>query len=106
MVCRRPGIVPSDIERQTHRFAESPFVIFENLRARKMPHDFLIRGSGCASFARTPFEAVRRTGCRITARILKREPLSAAVVLIEAFARCIHCRTSAALYRESDLEVK
>src|SRR5438067_9123561 len=51
MVRRRPAIVPSDIERQTHRFAESTFVIFENLRARKMSHDFLIRGWGCASFA-------------------------------------------------------
>src|SRR5205814_1888611 len=31
MVRRRPAIVPSDIERQTHGFAESTFVIFENL---------------------------------------------------------------------------
>ncbi len=53
MVGRRPRIVPSDIKRQTHGFAESPFVIFENLRARKMSHDLLIRGSGCASF--TPY---------------------------------------------------
>src|SRR5258708_4929816 len=52
MVRRRPRIMPSDIERQTHRFAESPFVIFKNLRARKMSHHFLIRGSGCASCAR------------------------------------------------------
>src|SRR5204863_7951032 len=59
MVCRRPGIVPSDIERQTHRLAESPFVIFENLRARKMSHDFLIRGSGCASFAHYAFRSDR-----------------------------------------------
>src|SRR2546425_3466292 len=51
MVGRRPRIVPSDIKRQTHGFAESAFVIFENLRARKMLHDFLVRGSGCASFA-------------------------------------------------------
>src|SRR5207244_6601875 len=51
MVRRRPRIVPADIKRQTHGFAESPFVIFENLRARKMSHHFLIRGSGCASFA-------------------------------------------------------
>src|SRR5213080_1458353 len=57
MVCRRPGIVPSDIERQTHRFAESPFVIFENLRSRQMSHDFLIRGSGCASFAHYAFRS-------------------------------------------------
>ena len=37
----------------------------------------------------TPFEAVRLTACRITARILnrEREPLSAAVVLIAALAR-------------------
>jgi hypothetical protein len=27
----------------THRFAESPFVIFENLTARKMSHHFLVR---------------------------------------------------------------
>src|SRR5437899_1515536 len=47
---RRPRIVPSDIKRQTRGFAESPFVIFENLRARKVSHDLLIRGSGCASF--------------------------------------------------------
>src|SRR5438132_6357809 len=51
MMRRRPRIVPSDIKWQTHGFAESTFVIFENLRARKMLHDFLIRGSGCASFA-------------------------------------------------------
>src|SRR5258707_322096 len=51
MVRRRPRIVPSDVQRQTHGFAESPFVIFENLRARKMSHDLLVRGSGCASFA-------------------------------------------------------
>jgi hypothetical protein len=55
MARRRPRIVPSDIKRQTRGFAESPFVIFENLRARKMSHDFLIRGSGCASFARYAF---------------------------------------------------
>jgi len=35
----------------------------------------------------TPFEAAGLTACRITARILRREPLSAAVVLIEALAR-------------------
>src|SRR6266581_4329432 len=52
MVRRRPRIVPSDIKRQTRGFAESPFVVFKNLRARKMPHDFLIRGSGRVSFAR------------------------------------------------------
>ena len=40
-------MVSSNIKRQTHRFAESPFVIFENLRARQMYHHFLIRGSGC-----------------------------------------------------------
>src|SRR6266478_7043918 len=51
MARRRPRIVPADIKRQTHGFAESPFVIFENLRARKMSHHFLIRGSGCVSFA-------------------------------------------------------
>jgi hypothetical protein len=51
MMRRRPRIVPSDIERQTHGLAESTFVILENLRARKMSHHFLIRGSGCASFA-------------------------------------------------------
>src|SRR5437879_4491150 len=50
MMRRRPRIVASDIKRQTHGFAESPFVIFENLRARKMSHDLLVRGSGCASF--------------------------------------------------------
>ena len=44
-------MVCSNIKRQTHRFAKSPFVIFENLRARQMYHHFLIRGSGCASFA-------------------------------------------------------
>src|SRR6266513_5847633 len=47
MVCRRPGIVSSDIKRQTRGFAKSPFVIFENLRARQMYHHFLIRGPGC-----------------------------------------------------------
>src|SRR6266404_7847691 len=57
MVRRRPRIVPSDIKRQTRGFAESPFVIFENLRARKMPHDFLIRGSGGASFAHYAFRS-------------------------------------------------
>ena len=51
MMRRRPGIAPSDIEWQTHRFAESAFVIFKNLRARKVPHDFLIRGSGCPSIS-------------------------------------------------------
>src|SRR6266576_1746502 len=51
MVCRRPRIVPSDIQRQTHGLAECPFVIFENLRARKMLHHFLIRGSRYASLA-------------------------------------------------------
>ena len=51
MMRRRPGIAPSNIQRQTHGFAESTFVIFENLRARKVPHDFMIRGSGRASFA-------------------------------------------------------
>jgi len=50
MMRRRPGIARSDIQRQTHRCTESTFVIFENLRARKMLHDFLIRGSGRASF--------------------------------------------------------
>src|SRR6266480_1419759 len=55
MARRRPRIVTSDIKRQTRGFAESPFVIFENLRARKMSHDFLIRGSGCASFAHYAF---------------------------------------------------
>ena len=43
----------------------------------------------------TPFEAVGLTESRITAYILKRESLSAAVVLIEAL-----------VHRESDLEVK
>src|SRR5207245_10184443 len=56
MVRRRPRIVPSDIQRQTHGLAECPFVIFENLRARKMSHHFLIRGSGCASFAHYAFQ--------------------------------------------------
>ena len=51
MMRRRPRIRPSNIKRQTHDFAESTFVIFENLRARKMLHDFLIRGSGRTSFA-------------------------------------------------------
>src|SRR6266581_7719150 len=51
MVRRRPRIVPSDIQGQTHGLGECPFVIFENLRARKMSHHFLIRGSGCVSFA-------------------------------------------------------
>src|SRR6266404_6147250 len=50
MMRRRPRIGPSDIKRQTHGCTESTFVIFENLRARKMLHDFLIRGSGCSSF--------------------------------------------------------
>src|SRR6266576_3175406 len=50
MMRRRPRIRSSNIKRQTHDFAESTFVIFENLRARKMLHDFLIRGSGRTSF--------------------------------------------------------
>jgi hypothetical protein len=40
--------VRSNIKRQTRGFAESPLVIFENMRARKMSQDFLIIGSGCA----------------------------------------------------------
>jgi len=44
----------------------------------------------------TPFEAVRLTARRITVRILKREPSQRQVVLLEALAQCIHCRTSAA----------
>src|SRR5882724_7110389 len=51
MMRRRPRIGPSDIKRQTHRFAEGTFVIFENLRARKIAHDFLVRGLGRAWFA-------------------------------------------------------
>src|SRR5207244_918541 len=47
MTRRRPRIMPSDIKRQTRGFAESPFVIFENLRTRQMSHHFLIRRSGC-----------------------------------------------------------
>ena len=75
MVCRRPGIVSSYIKRQTHGFAESPFVIFENLRARKMSHDFLVGGSGRASFAHYAFRSgTSNRVSHITARMLKREP--------------------------------
>src|ERR1700730_16008878 len=94
MVRRRPRIVPSDIERQTHGFAESAFVIFENLRARKMSHDFLIRGVGCASFARYSL----RSGISNHAwgsyhrSHSKMRTLSATVVLIETLARCMRCR--------------
>src|SRR6266480_3762374 len=35
---------------------------------------------GASRFLITPFEAVRLTACRVTARILKSEPLSMAVV--------------------------
>jgi hypothetical protein len=48
---RRPRTVPSNIQRQTHGCTESTFVIFEDLRAREISHDFLVRGSGRASFA-------------------------------------------------------
>src|SRR5213082_3232079 len=101
MVRRRPRIVPSDIERQTRGFAESPFVIFENLRSRQMSHDFLIRGSGCASFAHYAFRSDTSDRLSHHRAHTKREPLSAAVVLIEALARCIHCRTSAEIGRAS-----
>jgi len=57
--CAGEHEVPADIKRQTHGFAESTFVIFENLRARKMSYHFLIRGSGSASLLVTPCEAVR-----------------------------------------------
>jgi hypothetical protein len=59
--------VPSDIKWQTHGFAESPFVIFKNVRARKMSHDFLIRGSGCASFA--PYAFRNSTGRALQAGV-------------------------------------
>src|SRR5258708_22739931 len=77
MVCRRPGIMSSDIKRQTHGFAESTFVVFENLRARKMSHDFPIRGSGSASFAHYAFRS--GTSNRVShhrAHIETRTPLS------------------------------
>src|SRR5438094_9631218 len=98
MVRRRPRIVPSNIKRQTHSFAESPFVIFENLRARQMSHHFLIRGSGCASFAHFTL----RRGTSNPACVSHRRAhtivraLSATVVLIEALARCERSLTSAA----------
>src|SRR6266404_1256324 len=82
MMRRRPRIVPSDIKWQTHGFAESTFVIFENLRARKMSHDFLIRGSGCASFAHHTLRSgtFNHAGARTIARILRCDPLSTTVV--------------------------
>jgi len=61
VVGRRPRIVSSDIERQPHGFAEGQFVIFENLRTRKMSHHFLIGRSGCASCAHYTCAAVRLT---------------------------------------------
>src|SRR5438552_15581649 len=86
MVRRRPGIVPSDIKRQTHGFAESTFVIFENLRARKMLHDFLIRGSGCSSFVHYTLRSgtFNHLCGRTTARILRCDPLSATVVHVKS----------------------
>src|SRR5207248_8336240 len=57
MMRRRPRIVPSNIQRQTHGGTESTFVIFENLRARKISHDFLVRGSGRASFVHWPLRS-------------------------------------------------
>src|SRR6266481_3715338 len=51
MMRRRPRIGPPNIQRQTHGCTESTFVIFENLRARKIAHDFLVRGLGRAWFA-------------------------------------------------------
>src|SRR6266516_2907701 len=106
MVCRRPGIVSSDIKRQTHGFAESPFVIFENLRARKMSHDFLVRGSGRASFAHYAFRSGTSNRMSHHRAHSKTRTLSAAVVLLETLAQCIHCRTSAAEHGESALRVK
>src|SRR5207245_2482231 len=102
MVCRRPGIVSSDIKRQTHGFAESPFVIFENLRARKMSHDFLVRGSGRASFAHYAFRSGTSNRVSHHRPHAKTRTLSARVVLLEALARCIHGQASVAECRESD----
>src|SRR5438046_6082289 len=89
MVRRRPGIVSSDIERQTHGFAESPFVISENLRARKMLHDFLIRGPRRVSFAHHAFRSgmCNRVCVSHPRAHFKTRTLSVALVLIEAVAR-------------------
>ena len=93
MMCRRPGFVSSDIKRQTHRFAESAFVIFENLRARKMSHDFPVRGSGRFSFGRYAFRSGMSNRVSHHRPHTKLRALSAAVVLIEALAQRMCCRS-------------
>jgi hypothetical protein len=79
--------MPSEIKRQPRGFAEGPFIIFENLRARKTSYNLLTRGSGCASFA--PFTLRSGTStplpCCIAAHT-KPRTLSTTVVLIEPFA--------------------
>src|SRR4029077_17711693 len=90
MVRRRPRIVPSDIERQTHGFAESTFVIFENLRARKMSHHFLIRGSGCASFAHYALESCtssHASWCLRCAHFRMRVPSATVVQMKSSYER-------------------
>src|ERR1043166_1211441 len=91
MMRGRPRTLPSDIKGQTHGLAESTFVIFENLRARKMSHDFLIRGMGCASFPRYNLRnSISNHACgsyhrsHSTMRILL-----ATVVLLETLAGCM-----------------
>src|ERR1700720_117097 len=98
MMRRRPRIAPSDIERQTHGFAEGPFVIFENLRTRKMSHDLLVGRSGCASFARyTLRSGMSNSACLSHRRAhTKMRAVSATVAPIEVAVRR-RCRRESAV---------
>src|SRR5438874_4072871 len=85
MVRRGPRIAPSDIKRQTHGLAEGPFVIFEDLRARKMSHHFVIRRSGRSLFAHHTLRSNTFThACWSHRRAHSKMQTSASVVLMES----------------------
>ncbi len=85
MVRRGPRIAPSDIKRQTHGLAEGPFVIFEDLRARKMSHHFVIRRSGRALFAHHTLRSNTFThACWSHRRAHSKMQTSATVVLMKS----------------------